>query len=125
MPLECPANYFGKGEDYLLSDDPKELAEFNRRFEEWERAHPEDPSGDIALAHDKIASSSSVEHRHDGTIATEEKKTPAVKKTDETLKELEMVMPESYIKRFKELCQEKRKRPRDMMMIWIDKYSNK
>ncbi len=128
MPLECPANYFGKGEDYLLPDDPKVLGEFERKFKEWEDSHPEDPTGDIALAHDKIASSSSVENRSNGAISTEEKKNPLPLtitepspelESDGLLKEIELVMPENYIKLFKEYCKEKRRRPRDMMMTWI------
>lgn len=121
MPLECPANYFGKGEDYLLPDDPATLQEFERKFQEWEKSHPEDPTGEIALAHDKIASSSSVEVRRNGAISTEEKKSPhELLPDDSPLKEIELVMPESYIIRFKEYCKEKRRRPRDMLMVWID-----
>lgn len=51
--LKCPANYFGKGEDYDLPADVDVLREFERQFSEWTAAHPEDPDGSIALAHDK------------------------------------------------------------------------
>lgn len=60
--IEVPANYFGKGENYILPDEGEEQADFARRFDEYVVAHPEDPAGEQALRlyEENLASAKSI-----------------------------------------------------------------
>lgn len=47
MP-KCPANYFGKGENYVLNHD--ETAWFMKEVDKWNQEYPNDPDGTKTLA---------------------------------------------------------------------------
>lgn len=116
-PGGYPANYFGKGEEFILPDDPVILKEFDARFNEYEIAHPEDPTGDKALEHAK--SQPPIKSKLDKGVSTTEEKSPVSE--DDKWVELEMFMPARHIELFKKYCSLQRRRPRDIMMLWIDK----
>lgn len=48
-PTPCPANNFGKGANYIPTDD--ERLEMLAQWDLWETAHPEDGTGSIYLEH--------------------------------------------------------------------------
>ena len=121
LDLECPANYFGKGKNYLLPDDAETIREFERRFQEWEQAHPEDPTGELALAKWESEVGPINKSKPQSQLrGTTEEKTPEVS-DEEIWKELELVMPERHIEKFKNYCRLQRRRPRDIMMLWIER----
>jgi hypothetical protein len=123
LDLECPANYFGKGKDYCLPDDAAAVHEFERRFAEWESAHPDDPTGELALAkweQDHANSLASKPLQRTRVETTGEKSSTVMESSD--LKELELVLPAGHIAKFKNYCRLQRRRPRDIMMLWIEAY---
>lgn len=46
--LPVPINYFGKGRNHTLS--PSEIDWYNQEFDRWVTEHPDDPTGEEALA---------------------------------------------------------------------------
>jgi hypothetical protein len=120
--LEVPANYFGKGRDYNLSDDPKELQEFERKFKEWEAAHPDDPVGEKALSEYESTR---------GTSKVKIQSRPSVSFTDDdeddddnddSSNKIRLELPSVLIMQLKRYARFHRKRPRDIVMMWIIKY---
>jgi hypothetical protein len=115
QPLEVPANYFGRGENYILKDDPEELRWFEERFKEWESAHPEDPTGEIALQEEKRKPS----YQPNPT------KTTITRHDDDDFLDstkLRLELPTTHIEKLKNFAKFKRRRPRDIVMAWIDQY---
>ena len=112
----CPADYFGKGPEFLLPDDPQVLREFEMRFQEYELAHPNDPTGEIALAKNTVTRPTKPL-----AIPTEERDAFDLISENDTLSEIEMVLPIRHIQLFKRYCRFQRRRPRDVFMVWIDK----
>lgn len=122
LELKCPANYFGKGENYLLPDDAETVREFERQFQEWEQAHPEDPTGELALAKWKSEHGEDTPRPRIPAALREPtgEKIPTVDEEEEW-KEIEMVIPVRYIEKFKNYCRLQRRRPRDVFMLWIER----
>lgn len=116
--LECPANYFGKGEDYVLPENADELRTFEHRFAQWEREHPEDPDGSIALAHAKLNAQPTEEKNVSPSVGPSEVFIPRAV-MDESQK-LKLELPLAYIEKLKKYASFKRRRPRDIIMAWID-----
>lgn len=128
--LSCPANYFGRGEDFDLPDDAEFLMVFNKQYEEWEREHPDDPTGEEALKKWKLERKSmapSPSLRVPPTKRTEPAPPPDEESTD--LDEdsdgdrLRLSLPDDYIKRLKDYARFKRVRPRDVVMGWIRQHA--
>lgn len=119
--LEVPANYFGKGENYNLPDDPEIIREFERRFQEWEAAHPEDPSGELALAlakkHNEPAKKINPPTSTGNRPAKEESAEEGI-----DWAELELTLPPDHITLLKNYAKFKRRRPRDIVMGWISQF---
>ncbi len=44
-----PANYFGKGENYVLPESMDAVREFEQQFDAWVTANPNDPTGEKAI----------------------------------------------------------------------------
>jgi hypothetical protein len=123
LTLECPANYFGKGENYILPDDAETVREFERRFQEWERQHPEDPTGELALAkwkEDHFEAPAPSRAPSTPRKTTEEKESSD--SGDEEWKELELVLPVAHIEKLKNYAKLQRRRPRDIIMLWIERF---
>lgn len=120
--IQCPANYFGEGEDYSLPDDPSILQEFSKKFEEWERNHPDDPTGEKALA--------SYKAKHGEIEYTKKEKTPRVLEDDEELVKdnsecvnLRLQVPMETCRLFKNYAKFRRMRPRELLILWVTKYA--
>lgn len=118
--LECPANYFGKGKDYILPDDPDTVAEFERRWREWEAEHPSDPTGDTALAQ--------WEAEHGGTKSRSARVPAEIAGGDvepgdsDDMATLKLELPTGHIDKLKRYARFLRRRPRDVLMIWIERH---
>lgn len=137
---EVPANYFGKGDDYILPDTISVVQEFERRWKEYEVEHPDDPTGELALA--KFRAQPKVD-RVETIVVHIPPPEPIIEPVEVTplpeeppidkivlpknfqWKEIELVMPEQYVERFKSFAAAKRRRPRDILMSFIDKYCPK
>lgn len=140
--VECPANYFGKGENYVLPDNADAIREFERRFQEWEVEHPEDPTGDLALAKWKAENTGkppavSAPSKPKGAVnlphITTEKEThlapmptipvmPVIPDDAEWV-ELELTLPKVYVDQLKRYAAFMRRRPRDIIILWINKHT--
>lgn len=122
-----PANYFGKGEGWELPDDPKIVEEFTKRFLEWEAAHPEDPTGDLALAAFNIrhpAPTEKVKGKRDveGQLIVGPTLTIIQGPVDEPNEcNLRLQLPASKLQTLKNYAHYKRRRPRDIIIDWINK----
>lgn len=107
----CPANYFGQGEDAAL--EPDKIAEFNKLWNEWEEAHPDDPTGEIALA----------AYKQRNRIPSEQK-IPEVE-IDPTIilsGKIHLEITEDRIDKLKKYARIHRRRPRDIVNGWIDQF---
>ena len=131
---KCPANYFGKGEDYILTDNADEIKEFEENWKEWEVNNPNDPTGEIAL---QIWKDSKKKTRAFVTapppIATKEEKEilqkPIIVHTRKPLPtqvieefknvDLQLKLPNYLVEQFKTFCRDQKRRPRDIMIYWI------
>lgn len=49
QPPEVPANYFGRGRDFILPDDTTVVAEITEKWTKYEQDHPDDPMGENIL----------------------------------------------------------------------------
>lgn len=47
---KCPSNNFGKGPGYVVPQTDEAISEWEKMWDEWESAHPDDPTGEKALA---------------------------------------------------------------------------
>lgn len=117
MPIPLvPANYFGKGEDFILSDDkPNEIKEFDDKYKEWAEAHPEDPTGEIALA----------EFRKRNRITPEEEITSSSSSVEPEFQgsaKIHLELPETSIEKLKNYARFRRRRPRDIINGWIEQF---
>ncbi len=128
--LECPANYFGKGEEYTLPEDPDVIREFERRFQEWELAHPDDPLGELALARAKQHHEPTKKttpppvnqpHQQINPQPLPQSSLPLTDVGDDMI-ELELTLPADYVKLLKNYAKFKRRRPRDIIMSWIQQF---
>lgn len=111
---ECPANYFGKGADYQLPDDIKVVAEYERRWRDWESKHPEDPTGEIALREWEARGGGK------GKSSSAPRETMEVDAIEEgETSQLKLEMLDSDIRLLKMFASFKRKRPRDVLSTLI------
>lgn len=110
--IQVPINYFGKGEDYSLPDDPNIIREFEAKWKEWDSLHPDDPMGEKALAEYKAKNKNTPE-AYRGKEATIQEDA-----SDESNR-LKLELPVIVIQRLKDYAKYKRKRPRDIIMMWI------
>lgn len=123
--LKCPANYFGKGEDYILPEDRDVIREYERQFQEWESTHPDDPTGEIALAHAKSLGSPTVEKaipQQQRVRVSEDSEPVQIEEDSQDMAELELTLPPNEIRLLKNYARFKRKRPRDIVMAWIQQF---
>lgn len=120
--LECPASYFGKGENHNLSDDSaEELREFEQKFREWEEKHPNDPTGEKALAIWKVTNPTG------SKVATPKTPEPITAPTEEEEDDsekgsLKLVLSERQIQKIKGYARVRGCRPRDLVIEWIEKF---
>jgi len=127
--IEVPANYFGKGENYNLPDDAETIREFERRFTEWEKAHPDDPTGDIALAAYKkplptaLVTTKSTSDSAPTPVSddVEEEDGEEFEFNDSSVR---LRIPSPILLKFKKYARYKRKRPRDILIFWITRFCN-
>lgn len=151
--IEVPANYFGKGEMYFMQEDSEEMQEFIRKFDEYVVNHPDDPTGEQALADynekcrkerlfvspraalQKPASSfvegdpdvyvqGPIPYRipHPRLEALEKVSISVDADGDEVWKEIKLIIPEGYYVMLKNYAAVKRRRPRDVVMKWINEH---
>lgn len=149
--IEVPANYFGKGELYILKEDSDEMAEFVRRFDLYAEAHPNDPTGEEALRLHLAATKNPVSVYLQPIPAPpppealpfvelqDYRKTPPpvhppidpkekeiIPQTPfnitEEWEELKLKIPIGYYNNLKNYAKWKRRRPRDVVMKWIRDY---
>lgn len=114
---EVPSNYFGKGDNYILPDDVDEVRKFEDRWKKYEAENPDDPTGELALAKFRNA--------HPPTNQPKPPDNPPdriVLPENFEWKEIELILPVPYVERFKNFAAAKRRRPRDILMSFIDKY---
>jgi len=125
-PGGYPANYFGRGEDFCLPEDHAIVREYERRFQEYEAAHPEDPMGEKLLEADrkkKLNLPKAIDARlSDRTIPTEEKVEAEPPIEMDEMVEVEMTIPKSQLDLFKRYCKFQRRRPRDIFLLWIARH---
>lgn len=115
MIPKVPCNYFGRGEDFILSDDkPDEIAEIDKLWKEWADAHPEDPLGEIALA----------EYKKRNRKTPEESTSPSVEPEAEFQgsAKIHLELPETSIEKLKNYARFRRRRPRDIINGWIQQF---
>lgn len=114
IPL-VPCNYFGKGENYNLQEDnPTQVAEFERLWKEWEEAHPEDPTGEIALE----------DYKKRNRLVPEEIITKkSIEQDLEESSKIHLELPERLILKLKNYARFRRRRPRDIVASWIEQFA--
>lgn len=113
---KCPANYFGKGVNYVLPDDREAVQEYERLWQEWEAAHPNDPTGEIALKE--------WSHTTGKKVVFSDGPQPIIQPNDvsaETSK-LKLELADSDIRLLKNFASFKRRRPRDVIAELIRTY---
>lgn len=131
--ISCPANYFGKGEDYNLKDDPAELEEFNRLFDEYSQANPDDPTGEKALEAFKaqvlLASKTELPPPQKKTpeyvsspSVVDEPPQPEMISVEEDHESIRLELTASRIIFLKRYSAYRRMRPRDVISFLIDKH---
>lgn len=145
VPPKTPANYFGKGADYVLPDNLEIIHQFERDFDAWVRENSDDPTGEKALAlweqsqlqppelpplqkkkellpSVELPAKVEVEVEHlTPTKILDLALKPIVVDVEQGLEtvQLTLELPEIYVERFKKFCKFKRKRPRDVLLFWI------
>lgn len=124
--IECPANYFGRGEDYILPDDPDVVREFERKFEEWVNTHPDDPTGEQTLkAHGPQRTHRSILNRSPkGIFINSNSETPAPPTKEKEpyvlMGEIKLRLPIKELETLKNFAIFKRRRPRDIICRLIN-----
>lgn len=136
--LSCPCTYFGKGSNYILPDDPETIREFEAKWKEWETEHPDDPTGEKALAEYLAANPHTNLDAKTGHVppprqATQKAATPASFQKKEELeptnfeienetRKLRLELPDEVIEKLKRYARYCRRRPRDIIIGWVEKY---
>lgn len=118
--LRCPANYFGKGENYNIDNaSPEEMKRHAELFDAWGEAHPEDPLGEIALEAYKREHTNEVnpsKFPNSRQIVTEQ---PYNEMAEGDWIDLRMTLPNDCIEALKRHARRNNRRPRDIVMGWI------
>lgn len=112
--IECPHNYFGRGVDYTLPDDPVIIREIEDKWAEWEAAHPDDPTGEIAYRNHQKGNLL-ISKRPNLAKSTEGRVTFAEFKT----RKLRLELPKNEIELLKRYAASERRHPRDIIIRWI------
>lgn len=135
--LKCPANYFGKGENYILPDNPEEIRDFERQFKDWEAKHPDDPTGEMALKnHKEVVRTTPKALPAQPVVIISERDAnkvifPSVAAKKGVIEddpefqnaELELELPKYLIAQLKAFAKYKSRRPRDIVASWIRLYA--
>lgn len=121
---KCPANYFGRGENFNLPDDKEFLHQYELEWQEWERAHPDDPGGEKALAEWKKWKATQPAQPSTTPPTTGGKESIPSATVGVETKELELELDPAIITKFKAYCRLQRKRPRDIFTYWVNTYAN-
>ncbi len=120
---KCPANYFGKGVNYQLTDDVDEVTEFERLWREWEAANPNDPTGDIALKtwqdYGVAETTPTVAHVTTESMARGSGILTGGKEFEEDQITLKLSLAVSEVDMLKRYSSFKRRRPRDIIATLI------
>lgn len=115
-----PVNYFGKGEHWELPPDEAVQKEFTQRFLEYEVEHPDDPTGEIAFAEYKR------KYPFTGktipSIVEQKTFAYAPEPVEPYSENLRLQIPPSKLQTLKNYAHYRRRRPRDILIEWIDKY---
>lgn len=113
--IECPANFFGRGKDFDLAEDPAAIQEIEKKWQAWEIAHPDDPTGELALE---------IEEKRITPVLVPTPAAPTQeKKIIEELVNLRLQIPSRIDNKLKAIAKAKRKRPRDIVVELIEKYT--
>ncbi len=129
MPIACPANYFGKGANYILPDNEEEVRAFEQLFDKWVTDHPDDPTGELALATEKKNNKSdygwnpgyALEIGSKGIanpVDPRDLPPDKIEINGETT-QLTLELPKEFIKKLKRIAIHKKRRPRDIIMSYI------
>lgn len=127
---EVPVNYFGKGVDYQLPDDVEAVEEFNRKYAEYERDNPDDPTGALLLEKYNVHLKVQKSIAHAPSMETKLPGLP-IQFGDEILKTevtargetfIRLSLPVNAIENLKKFARYQRKRPRDVVLAWIELY---
>lgn len=120
--LSCPANYFGRGENFVLPDDAAFIKEFEDQWATWEREHPDDPTGELALEAAKknhIQIAPSPPRPAPVVIGIAEKNLEYVENDRRIF--LKLTLPHAHMQKLKNFARLQRRRPRDIIIAWIEK----
>lgn len=120
--IKCPANYFGRGENYNLPDDPSIIQEIQVLWSEWEREHPGDPTGDKALAEWKAKNPDKPAISRDKIPRALEEDEEEIFDNSECVN-LRLQVPIETCRLFKNYAKLKRIRPRELLILWVAKYA--
>lgn len=123
-PPKVPLNYFGRGEDFNLPDDPVFLRKFEDQYREWEQAHPDDPDGQKALDEWKKGAKATPKPKLNPELFQEATEETSLSEPDySVLERLVLKLPLREYTIFKNFCFLKHRRPRDILAIWIKNYA--
>lgn len=112
----CPANYFGKGADYVLPDSREEIQDYEEKWRKWMEDHPNDPTGELAIKEWEATTGRKAK------LATEPK--PVGEDLDEEFATLKLELNPNVIKQLKTYASFCRKRPRDIVARLIKAHCN-
>ena len=143
-----PANYFGKGENYVLPESLDAVREFEQQFDAWVTANPNDPTGEKAIESYKAhlaATKNKVTHPFATppadvllpsvvapppvdieklveakveSVMQAQAPTPTLELSGDT-DQLKLQLPVELIDKLKDFAKAKRRRPRDIVITWI------
>lgn len=120
---KCPVTYFGKGENWNLTQATLEEAKwFNDEFDKWVTDHPEDPTGELALESYKLEIAGHTpeptpKQYSNGEVSQAEQTRHEVE--DLGWSELRLTLPQEDIERLKNYSRKMRRRPRDVIQQLI------
>lgn len=116
--IECPHNYFGRGVNFQLPDDPIIIQEIEKKWEEWESAHPDDPTGERAYVEAMKRNGKTISTRPEIPKFVQSKEGPVTFEENKT-KKLRLELPKREIELLKRFSAAERRHPRDIIIRWI------